>query len=346
MTAASIVQPFDDPPGFGEAVEVAEGVLWARLPLPMRLDHVNVYALDDGDGWTVVDAGLDWDRGRAAWAALRAGPLGGRPVTRVIATHHHPDHIGLAAMLMAEGAELWTTRTAWLFARMLTLDHEDRPRPETLRFWRRAGWDAARLAAHAEVEPFNFSRVVAPLPRGFRRIADGARIRAGGRDWRVVCGGGHAPEHATLFSEDGALALTGDQALGRISPNIGVYATEPEADPLSEWLESCARLGALSDDARLALPGHGRPFRGLKARFAALAAGHHAALDRLRAAMARGPLTAVEAFAPIYQRAISDGEWTLATVEAVAHLNHLRARGEARADEDAAGALRHGPAGG
>ena len=339
-----LAYPFDDPPEPGGAVEVAEGVLWLRLPLPMALDHVNLYALDDGDGWTVIDTGMNSRGCREGWEALRAGPLGGRPVARVIVTHHHPDHMGLAGPFIERGAELWTTRTAWLFARMLQLDHQERHPPEAVAFRRRAGYDAARLAAFASETPFNFSRTVAPMPLGFRRIRQGDVIAAGGRRWRVEIGGGHAPEHATLWSEDGALVLTGDQALPRISSNIGVYPTEPEADPLSDWMESCARLGALADDAALALPGHNRPFTGLKLRLRQLADGHEAALKRLRRRLAERPTAATECFDILFGRPIGDGEYGLATVEAVAHLNYLRARGEAMAEEDAEGVLRFRPA--
>jgi glyoxylase-like metal-dependent hydrolase (beta-lactamase superfamily II) len=336
--------PAVDPPGPGAVVEVAEGVLWARLPLPMALDHVNVYALDDGDGWTVVDAGLATEGCRAAWDALLAGPLGGRPVRRIVVTHHHPDHVGLAARFVRAGAELWTTRTAWLYARMLTLDHQDRPTPEALAFLRRAGWRADWLAAYAAREPYNFSRGVEPLPPGFRRLADDDAIAMGGRRWRVVTGGGHAPEHATFWSEDGALALTGDQALGRISPNIGVYATEPEADPLADWFASCRRLAALGAPARLALPGHDAPFTGLPARLGQLIERHEAALSRVLALAADRPATAVDAFPALYRRTIGEGDRGLATAEAVAHLNHLAARGALVAAADADGARRFRPA--
>jgi glyoxylase-like metal-dependent hydrolase (beta-lactamase superfamily II) len=332
--------PWEEPPEPGEAIEVADGVLWMRLPLPMALNHVNVYALDDGDGWTVVDAGVNWTGCREGWEALLAGPLAGKPLRRLIVTHHHPDHIGCAAMLMARGAELWTTRTAWLYARMLTLDHHDRPSAQHLAFLRRAGWSAERLAAYAQAEPFNFSRTVQPLPLGFRALAEGDEVTAGGRRWRVRLGGGHAPDQATLWSEDGALALVADQVLPRISPNVGVYATEPEADPLSDWLESCARLRTVADDARLALPGHERPFRGLRFRLRQLADNHHGALARLKALLAERPMTAVECFPMLFKRAIGDGEYGLATAEAVAHLNHLRAAGRVEAAEDATGALR------
>lgn len=334
------VQPTFEPPAPGEAIAVAEGVLWLRLPLPMVLDHANAYALDDGDGWTVIDTGVSWSKGREAWSRLLEGPLAARPVARVIATHHHPDHIGLAAMLMARGAELWTTRTAWLYARMLTLDHHDRPTEQAVRFARRAGYAGDRLAAYAASEPFNFSRTVMLLPQGYRRIADGEVIRAGGRRWRVRIGHGHAPEQATLWSEDDDLVISGDQVLPRITPNVGVHATEPEADPLGEWLESCRAIAALAEERHHVLPGHNTPFTGLPLRMRQIIDNHDHALNRLRTHIAEAPRCATECFLPLFGREIRDGAYGLATAEAMAHLNYLRQRGEAVAEVDAAGALR------
>ena len=326
--AGALGHPFPVPPAEGAAVAVAPGILWMRLPLPMALDHVNVYALDDGSGWTLVDTGIDSRRSRALWQALLAGPLGGRPVTRVVATHHHPDHIGLAGWFQARGATLVTTRTAWLFARMLTLDPQPLPTAEQLAFWRAAGVDAAGLAHRAAERPFNFADCVAPLPLGFTRIADGDTIRMGGRTWRVRTGDGHAPEHATFFSADDALVLGGDQLLPGISPNIGVYATEPDADPLAEWIASCRAFQPVARDDHLVLPGHKLPFTGLPLRLAQMIAGHDRALARLRAHLAT-PRTAVECFPALFSRAIGPADEGLALVEAVAHLNHLRRRGEA-----------------
>ncbi len=324
---APIRHPFGEPPAPGAAVELAEGVLWLRLPLPMRLDHVNVYALDDGDGWTLVDTGLDTGKTRAIWQKALAGPLAGKPVRRVCVTHHHPDHIGLAGWFQAtHGATLVTTRTAWLFARMLVLDEQPRPAPETLAFWRAAGMDAALLARRAGQRPFNFADVVAPLPLGFRRIAEGDRLRLAGRAWEVRLGGGHAPDHATLWSLDDNLVLGGDQLLPGISPNLGVYATEPEADPVADWIESCTRLAARARDDQLVLPGHKLPFTGLPLRLAQLVENHHAALRRLEADLSR-PKTAAETFASLYGRAIGEDEYVLALAEAVAHLNHLHRAG-------------------
>ncbi len=320
--------PWAEPPEPGTAREVAEGVLWMRLPLPMALDHVNIYALDDGDGWTIVDTGFDSGPMRAAWEGLLAGALAGRPVLRVVVTHHHPDHVGLAGWFQARGAEVWTTRTAWLFARMLTLDEQSRPAPETLEFWRAGGMPDELLARRAGERPFNFADIVAPMPLGFRRIADGDVVRIGGRDWDVRTGGGHAPEHATFWSRDGELVLGGDQLLPSISPNLGVYATEPEADPVADWLASCDRLAAFATDAQLVLPGHKLPYRGLPLRLAQLAGNHHGALDRLLAHLSR-PRAASECFPPLFKREIGEAEYGLALGEAIAHCLHLWHAGRA-----------------
>lgn len=323
------------PPAPGGAVEVAPGVLWMRLPASMRPDHVNVYALDEGGSWTLVDTGLDTGATRALWAGLLAGPLGGRPVRRVIVTHHHPDHVGLAGWFQGRGAELWTTRTAWLFARMLALDPRPRPRAEVLAFWRAGGMAEAMLAARAGARPFNYADVVAEMPLGFRSIGEGDRIEAGGRIWRVALGAGHAPDHATLWSED--VVIVGDQILPGITPNLGVYATEPEADTVGPWIASCRGLAALAG-GQLALPGHGRPFRGLGARLAALEADALAARARLLGALAEGPRTAVGCFVPLYGRGIGEAAFVLALGEALGHLNHLRATGLAARETGADGA--------
>lgn len=315
--------PWDAPPEAGAATEVADGVLWLRLPLPMALDHVNVYALADGDGWTLIDTGIHSARSVALWERILAGPLGGRPVNRVILTHHHPDHVGMAGWLMARfDAELMTSRTAWLMARMLILDVEEHPSPQALAHWRAAGMDPAILEARKAARPFNFADICTPLPVGYTRLRQGDTLDAGGRVWDVHVGHGHAPEHLTFWSRDDALVLAGDQILPSISPNIGVYATEPQADPLADWLESCVRLGALARPDHLVLGGHKLPFTGLATRMQQLIENHHGALRRLEAHL-ETPRTAAECFAPLFKRQVDEGTYGLALVEAVAHLNHL-----------------------
>ncbi len=316
--------PWETPPEHGtEAIEVAPGVLWLRLPLPMKLDHVNVYALDEGDHWTIIDTGFGSKKTKEIWGAVIDGPLGGKPVGRVIVTHHHPDHIGLAGWFQADhGAELVTTRTAWLMTRMLTLDVQEVTPPESLEFYRRSGMDAELLEKRATERPFNFADIVAPLPLGYSRIQQGDVIKMGGRIWDVHTGNGHAPEHATFWSRDDNLVLAGDQILPSISPNIGVYPTEPMADPIGEWLESCERLALLARSDHLVLGGHKLPFTGLPKRMEQLIDNHHGGLKRLLETI-ETPKAASECFAPLFKRKIGEGEYGLALVEAVAHLSHL-----------------------
>jgi glyoxylase-like metal-dependent hydrolase (beta-lactamase superfamily II) len=315
--------PWPEPPGEGTATEVAPGILWMRLPLPMALDHVNVYALEDEGGWTIVDTGIHSRRSIAIWDALLAGPLGGRPIARILLTHHHPDHVGMAGWLMDRSdAELVTTRTAWLMARMLILDAEERPTPQALEFWRSAGMAPAIYAERKDARPFNFADSCAPLPVGYTRVQEGSTLHAAGRTWDVRIGNGHAPEHLTLWSRDCNLVIAGDQILPSISPNLGVYPTEPDADPVAEWLEACGRLARHARADHLVLGGHKLPFSGLPLRMRQLIENHHGALTRLEAHL-DAPRTAAECFAPLFKRRIDAGTYGLALVEAVAHLNHL-----------------------
>lgn len=316
--------PWEIPPEHGtEAIEVAPGVLWLRFPLPMKLDHVNVYAFDEGDSWTIIDTGFASKKSKAIWEQAMAGPLGGKPISRVIVTHHHPDHIGLAGWFQTEhGAELVTTRTAWLTARMLTLDEQAVSPTETLAFYRQCGMDADMLEKRSTDRPFNFADIVDPLPLGFTRIKQDDTIQIGGRTWDVHMGNGHAPEHATFWSRDDNLVIAGDQILSSISPNVGVYPTEPMADPIAEWLEACERLSLLVHPDNLVLGGHKLPFTGLPKRMEQLIDNHHGCLKRLLAYIDT-PKSGSECFAPLFKRKIGEAEYGLALVEAVAHLSHL-----------------------
>jgi len=320
--------PYPDAPVECEAIQVADGVLWMRLPLPMALDHVNIYALDDGDSWTIIDTGFASKRGRAIWEKLLAGPLAGKPVGRVVVTHHHPDHVGLAAWFMERGAQLCMPRTGWLMTRMLTLDVQDVPNAESLAFYKLAGMEQAVYEKRSTERPFNFADCVQPLPLGYTRLVDGRTIQMGGRTWDIRMGNGHAPEHATFWSRDDNLVIGGDQLLPSISPNLGVYPTEPDADPVSDWLASCEHFQGFARDDQLVLPGHKLPFTGLPLRLRQLIANHHGALERLLAHLDT-PRSAGECFMPLFKRQISGGEYGLALVEAVAHLNHLHQAGRA-----------------
>lgn len=316
-------------PETGELVALAEGVGWARLPVPGSLRHINVWLLEDGDGVAVVDTGLDIAPCREAWEALFTGPIAGRRVTRVVVTHFHPDHIGLAGWLAGRfGASLWMTRDEWLFARMLTADIRDTPPAEAFAYWRAAGWSEERIAAEAEKGWGRFASVVSPVPVSFVRMRDGDTLRIGSRAWTVVVGDGHCPEHACLVDEAGGLMIAGDQVLPRITSNVSLSLSEPEADPLGDWLASIAKLRALPDSL-LVLPSHGEPFTGLHARLDALDRGHRTQLDALHRHL-REPRRAVDCFATLFARKIEDSMMGLATGEALAHLRRLEVEGRAR----------------
>ncbi|WP_298128313.1 MBL fold metallo-hydrolase [Brevundimonas sp.] len=323
-----LTYPFARVPDAGDAVVVAPGVLWMRLPLPMALNHVNVWAIEDGPAWVVVDTGLRTPASVDAWEAALAGPLDGRPVSRVICTHMHPDHIGLAGWLCERfTAPLLMSRLEYVTGRMLLSDTG--PAPEAgADFYRRAGWTGEQIARWREGYG-RFSLAVAPLPPGYQRLSEGDRVTIGGDAWRVVVGDGHSPEHVCLWRERDGVFIAGDQILPRISSNVSVWPTEPEADPLGDWMRSLERLRAVLPGDLLVLPSHGEPFRGVHARLEALTRGHLTSLKRLERRLSE-PCRAVEVFPTLFGRPVGDGLLGMATGEALAHLNHLERHGRAR----------------
>lgn len=332
-SSSALTYPFPEPPGAGAAFDVAEGVKWLRMPLPFVLDHINVWALADGPGWTLVDTGVRSKDITAAWEAALAGPLEGRAPSRVIATHMHPDHIGLAGWLTRQfDVRLWITRLEYLTCRALVAD-TGKPAPEDgVSFYRAAGWSQSQLNAY-RANFGRFGHAVHHLPDSYRRIVDGERILIGQIEWRVVTGSGHSPEHACLWAEREGLFISGDQVLPRISSNVSVWPTEPDADPLSDWLASIAKLKASVPADVLVLPSHGLPFRGLHDRLDALQRGHERALERLTKLLSE-PRRAVDTFGALFARAIGDDLVGMATGEAMAHLNCLKARGVACVEAD------------
>ena len=311
---------------------VAPGVRWVRVAVPGPLRHVNCWLLDDQGGVALVDTGLDIAQTREAWAAVFAGDLAGVRLSRVIGTHFHPDHVGLAGRFCADhDAPLLMTRTEWLYARMLIADATDTVPDAAIAFWRAAGWDEAQLDAARARGWARFGRVVAPLPLGFTRLVDGQSLAIGGREWRTVTGAGHSPEHACLLDEANGLLIAGDQVLPRISPNVSITVSEPDADPLADWFASIDKLRALPADL-LVLPGHGDPFTGLHARLGAMADEHRERLDALHACLAT-PARAVDTFGVLFQRPIGEDMLAMATGEALAHLRRLEREGRARPED-------------
>lgn len=335
-TARGLTYPFARVPEPCEAIQVAPGVVWLRLPLPMALNHINLYVLDDGDGWTLVDAGLFTPTSVELWESLLPGALQGRPIRRVICTHMHPDHIGMAGWLCERfGAPLLMSRLEYVTGRMLVAD-TGRPPPESGRtFYRAAGWTEEQLTGWGR-DYGSFGRVVSPMPERYERLAEGDVLSIGGEDWQVVVGQGHSPEHVCLWRTSDGVFIGGDQILPKISSNVSVWPTEPLADPLGDWLRSLEDLRVRLPDDLLVLPSHGEPFRGVQARLKALLRGHAHALTRLERKLDT-PARAVDTFASLFARPVGDGLRGMATGEAVAHLNYLERQGRATHRRDAGG---------
>lgn len=323
--------PFAGPPAAGDTLEVAPGVLWIRMPLPYALDHINLWALDDGDGWAVVDTGTRTDAVTEAWRALFAKNTDGRSISRIFCTHMHPDHVGMAGWLARKfQARLWMTGGEYLHCRVMVGDTGREAPPEAIEFYRRAGWGEAAIETY-RARFGNFGKHIHPLPDGFRRLSDGEVLRIGAHEWRVVVGRGHSPEHACLYCPGLKLLISGDQVLPRISSNVSVYPLEPDANPMEGWLESLDKLQREVPDDVLVLPSHNEPFRGLHRRLDALRRGQHAALARLKRTLAE-PKRAIDVFGALFARQIPDTNVPLlgmATGESLACLNWLAARGEA-----------------
>ncbi|RST51493.1 MBL fold metallo-hydrolase [Variovorax sp. MHTC-1] len=321
--------PFGDTlPAPGETFEVAPGVRWIRMALPFALDHINLWLLrdtiDGKEGWTVVDCCIAHDASRAQWEQIFATQLEGLPILRVIVTHMHPDHIGLADWLCRRwNAPLWISATDYHVARVLT------SAGDTL-----AGGDAAAdfFAAHGLVDPESVAKIrarsnyyanmVPAVPASFVRLLDGATVSIGGRAWRCISGYGHAPEHIALYCEELNALLGGDMMLPRISTNVSVHAGEPEANPLRLFLDSIERFKTLPAGT-LGLPSHGKPFTGIHRRVEQLQEHHRDRLAELLEACTRTPHSAAEGLPILFKRQLDLHQMTFAMGETVAHLHLL-----------------------
>ena len=328
-----ISYPFEERlPQPGEAIPVAAGVWWIRMPLPFALDHINLWLLEDGEGWTLVDAGYGNDDTRALWERLFATTLAGRPVKNVIVTHYHPDHVGNADFLVKRSAApLWMTAAEFLSAHAAHDDTAGFARETTLALFERNGLDISSIPEAAR-KANGYLRGVPSVPTQYRRMMHGDRLSIGGREWEVITVFGHAPEHAALWCASLGVLISGDQVLPRITSNVGVWGSQPEGNPLKLFLDSLSRFAHLPDDA-LVLPSHDRVFRGLHPRIAQLHEHHERRLERLLEGCSR-PITAYEAIPLLFKRALDEHQMRFAMGESIAHLHYLLHEGKVeRADE-------------
>jgi len=321
--------PFETPDVGDAPVAVAEGVFWLRLPLPFVLDHVNLWLIDDGDGWTIIDSGLDFPPIRAAWRRIFAFIGGGHRLKRLIVTHHHMDHVGMAAAVQRETgcAVLMTAPEVEALGKSLIPDAADREQRLTAHYMRLGAAEAEAMTAakgRSRIEAF-----VSGIPEGIAIAAPGETVTIGGQPWRASTGDGHTDASLILTRGDGALMIAGDQILSHISPFIGAMMNNRDDDPLADYLAFLGDIGPRIAAGTLVLPGHRPPFRGGRERCAELAAHHHERCEAVLAGCAAGPVR-IRALLPLLFRRSLEGVLGLALAETLAHVNYLANRGRLR----------------
>ena len=319
-------------PSEGAAMEIAPGIKWIRMALPFALDHINLWLLRDRqpdasggivDGWTVVDCCIDSASTRAQWEQVFSNSLEGLPVLRVIATHMHPDHIGLAHWLCERwNVRLWISATDYNVARTAVYDRSGFGGEANADFYSLHGMQDEEFLSHVRGRTSYFPSLVPALPPTFRRLMDGDGVEIGGRTWRCISGYGHAPEHIALYCAELSTLISGDMVLPRISTNVSVHAGEPESNPLQLFLASLLRYLELPKET-LVLPSHGKPFQGLHERVQQLQDHHRDRLEEILDAAQEAPLCAADVLPIMFKRKLDSHQLTFAMGEALAHLHLL-----------------------
>jgi len=334
---AALTYPFENKPTPGELIPIVEGINWLRMPLPFSLNHINLWAIEGDEDWSIVDTGLASDETVELWQSIHTKYGSDKPFKNVFITHMHPDHIGLAGWLTSTcKAELSITRTEYLTCRYL-LDYSHKEAPEeAVAFHRAAGFDEEQLEMYRG-QFGGFGKFVRGLPHSYRRLTDGQIVNIGNYQWEVITGAGHSPEHACFFCEELNLIISGDQILPTISSNVSVRATEPYENPLLDWLDSCRKLISKLPADVLVLPSHGKPFRGAHERLNALIDEHEGNMKKLKEECI-SPKRAIDVFPALFRAKINRNNLLMATGESLAHLNCLVERGEMTVQMDSAGA--------
>jgi glyoxylase-like metal-dependent hydrolase (beta-lactamase superfamily II) len=315
--------PHANPPAPAATLEIVPGVHWLRMPLPFALDHINLWLMEDDDGYTIVDCGFGSDETKSLWERIFAAHVNGRTVKRVMVTHFHPDHMGLAHWLTQRfGADLWTPQAEFLTAHAAHASLGPFGKEPLIELFRSNGIDEERL--HLVRKRGNsYVRGVPDLPLSYRRVMDGDIITINNRGWRAIMGYGHAPEHAALYCEELGVLISGDMVLPSISTNVGVWAADPLGNPLQLFLDSTTRYGGLPADT-FVLPSHGLPFRGIRKRAAQLHAHHRERLAEVEAACSE-PRHAVDLLPVLFRRKLDMHQIFFAIGESIAHLHYLEA---------------------
>jgi glyoxylase-like metal-dependent hydrolase (beta-lactamase superfamily II) len=320
----------DTLPETGHTITLAPGVRWLRMALPFALNHINLWLLEDNvdsghgpvRGWTVIDCGIASDDIRAAWETIFGNELDGLPVLRVLATHCHPDHVGLAHWICERwNAPLWMTAAEYAFARAMSAGLAGTGGEASEQHFLRHGMHDGAMQEKVAGRKGYYPAMVPAMPASYVRMQDGDKVAIGGRDWRVITGFGHSPEHAALYSDDLNVLISGDMILPRISTNVSVMAIEPEADPVRQYLQSLKKYADLPPDT-LVLPSHGKPFRGLPIRITQLNDHHRDRLAEVLEACIT-PLCAADIVPLMFRRPLDSHQMVFALGEALAHLHQL-----------------------
>jgi glyoxylase-like metal-dependent hydrolase (beta-lactamase superfamily II) len=334
---SALSYPFPEVPAPGTTVEVAPGVHWLSMPLPFALDHINLWLVNDDDGWTIVDTGIGNEPTRALWEQLLDRF---KRVRRVVLTHYHPDHAGNAEWLCTRfGVELWTTQGEYLTAHAVRASAAGYTTEAVLKVFQRNGLDAAKHAAMSG-RGNRYAQMVPGFPHSYRRIIDGDVVKIGRHDWRAIVGHGHAPEHLSLYCEALNVLIAGDMLLSTISTNVSVWSIDPEGDPLRLFLDSIARYRELPADV-LVLPSHGKPFRGAHERVAQLEKHHRERFAELKQELQKGEKSAGELLPVLFRRPLDAHQTFFAMGEAIAHLHYLYYAGEAKRAAGSDGIMRY-----
>lgn len=332
INTAILEYPMPAVPAPGKLLTVADGIHWLRMPLPFALDHINLWLLRDGDGWTIVDSGFGSDSSKQLWERIFAEHLHGRAVKRIIVTHLHPDHLGLAQWIAQRfGAPIWMTQAEFLMAHTIWVGQDGDLLARLAPLYRRHGLDDARTAMIA-ARAGSYRLAVPSLPPSFRRLIAGDTIRIDDHPWRVIIGHGHSPEHAALYCESLGVLISGDMVLPKITTNVSVAPFEPDGNPLRMFLDSLRRFTGMREDT-LVLPSHGLVFHGLHSRLEQLHE-HHAERFEIVLDACREPRCAPELLSYLFKREFDAHQLSFAMGETIAHLNFLMHAGQLRRTDD------------
>lgn len=215
-------------PESGTVQKVAPDIFWLRMPLPFDLDHINLYLLEDGnDGYALIDTGIGTGRVEEIWDTLLAKLT--KPISKIIVTHMHTDHVGMAGYLVDKfRVPLYLNHSEYFVARALSAGSRGASDWQDDEYLVRCGMfeEYVARAKNNRKENKGVGQVIRPIPLQFECLKEGDSICIGNNEWRVMIGRGHSPEHVCLYSEHRGVLISGDHVFPGISPNIGVYSTD------------------------------------------------------------------------------------------------------------------------